>query len=82
MSNYEFERFGEASLITRTTNDVIQSKRSGNDFTDDADVANYVGGRRLHGLPETIGINGRLPRCVTGAGNFCGPGNVLRGSAL
>ena len=24
MSNYEFERFGEASLITRTTNDVIQ----------------------------------------------------------
>lgn len=24
MSNYEFEKFGEASLITRTTNDVIQ----------------------------------------------------------
>jgi ATP-binding cassette subfamily B multidrug efflux pump len=24
MSNYEFEQFGEASLITRTTNDVIQ----------------------------------------------------------
>jgi ABC-type multidrug transport system fused ATPase/permease subunit len=52
------KKFGEASLITRTTNDVIQiQKRDCYDFTHDVNVADYVSRSRIYGLSKTIRVN-------------------------